>query len=414
MTGARENAANMEACASLARHTLRGLAAVFGSTFCLLAGNFMLSPLLLLRLKSAGAPTALAGLFAAMSWIGIFCVTPFASAIVRRLGRRRAFWLSAAVPTLTAIGFALTADLAAWFALALAAGLAAGLRWVLSEAMVAELSLPQWRGRAVALFETMLGATFVIGPALLAAIGPQRPAALGAAIVCIALGALISAGIPPLQTPEHSQPASAQATAETGWRGVWRALAARPAFMAVGFVGGFFESGLSSILPLYGLSAGLSAAAAVMLVSASGLGSAGLVFPLGWLADRMAHAPKQRWGSPARVRRRLMRDCAGLILAAALALPGLMRYPWAAGALAFAWGGLGGCLYTLVMVDIGSRERGIALVNGTAVLVLAYTLGGVLAPALGALALQISPAAAFPALLIAVAGLGWALLGRLK
>jgi predicted MFS family arabinose efflux permease len=171
---------------------------------------------------------------------------------------------------------------------------------------------------------------------------------------------------------------------------------------------------LSSILPLYGLSVGMSAAAAVMLVSASGLGSATLVLPLGWLADRLAHAPGRRWGDPARVRRRLMRHCAGLTLIAALTLPWLLHRPWAVGALALVWGGMGGCLYTLVMVDIGSRERGIALVNGTAVLVLAYTLGGVLAPALGALALQASPAIAFPALLIAVAGLGYALLGRLK
>jgi len=394
-------------------HTLRGLAAVFGSTFCLLVGNFMLSPLLLLRLKSAGTPTALAGLFAAMSWIGIFCVTPFASAIVRRLGRRRAFWLSAAVPALTAIGFALTVTPAAWFPLALAAGLAAGLRWVLSEAMVAELSLPQWRGRAVSLFETMLGATFVIGPALLAAIGPQHRAALWAAIVCIALGAVISVAIPPLSAPPVSA-AGQNNAAEIGWRGVWQALIARPAFMAVGFVGGFFESGLSSILPLYGLSAGMSATAAVMLVSASGLGSTGLVFPLGWLADHMAHASNGRWGDPARVRRRLMRYCAGLTLLATFALPWLMNHPWTAGALAFVWGGMGGCLYTLVMVDIGSRERGIALVNGTAVLVLAYTLGGVLAPALGALALQASPHIAFPTLLIAVAALGYGLLSRLK
>jgi len=31
------------------------------------------------------------------------------------------------------------------------------------------------------------------------------------------------------------------------------------------------------------------------------------------------------------------------------------------------------------MIDIGSREEGITLVNSTAVLVLSYTLGGVLA-----------------------------------
>jgi predicted MFS family arabinose efflux permease len=233
------------------------------------------------------------------------------------------------------------------------------------------------------------------------------------AIGFIGLGALISLAIPPVSS--HSALASQQHSASTSsWRGVWQALITRPVFMAVGFAGGFFESGLSSILPLYGLATGMSPAGAVMLVSASGLGSALLVFPLGWLADRMAHAHPPRWGEPEQVRLRLMRYCTGLTLLAALVMPWLVENAWVAGTLAFLWGGMGGCLYTLVMVDIGSRERGMALVNGTAVLVLSYTLGGVLAPALGALALQVSPYIAFPMLLIVVAATGFLLLKRLE
>jgi hypothetical protein len=66
----------------------------------------------------------------------------------------------------------------------------------------------------------------------------------------------------------------------------------------------------------------------------------------------------------------------------------------------------------MVMIDIGSREEGITLVNSTAVLVLSYTLGGVLAPALGAAALQWSPAVGFPGLLLVVAAVGCWLLWR--
>ena len=81
-------------------HAGRGLLAIFGSTFLELVGYFMLAPLLLLllRLKTLGAPTALAGVFAATGWIGVFLITPFASAITQRLGRRGTFWLSALVP----------------------------------------------------------------------------------------------------------------------------------------------------------------------------------------------------------------------------------------------------------------------------------------------------------------------------
>ncbi|OYW32181.1 MAG: hypothetical protein B7Z51_03795, partial [Methyloversatilis sp. 12-65-5] len=70
-------------------------------------------------------------------------------------------------------------------------------------------------------------------------------------------------------------PAAADAhDAKVGLSGVWHALRAHPLIMTVGFVGGFFESGLTSILPLYGLALGLGATAAALLVSASGLGSA--------------------------------------------------------------------------------------------------------------------------------------------
>ena len=57
--------------------------------------------------------------------------------------------------------------------------------------------------------------------------------------------------------------------------------------MLAGFVGGFFESGLTSTLPLYGLALGLGATAAALLVSASGLGSALMMLKL-QLAAKMS------------------------------------------------------------------------------------------------------------------------------
>ncbi len=95
-----------------------------------------------------------------------------------------------------------------------------------------------------------------------------------------------------------------------------------------------------------------------------------------------------------------------------MVIPFVANTPWLAAPVAFLWGGAGGCLYTMVMIDIGSREAGITLVNSTAVLVLSYTLGGVLAPALGAAALQWSPAVGFPGLLLLVAAVGCWLLWR--
>lgn len=384
----------------------RGLLAIFGSTFFELMGYFMLAPWLILRLNADGVSTAMAGVFAATGWVGIFLMTPFASAITRALGRRPTLWLAAFLPAVATAGFALTSSLAVWFALQLAAGMASGLRWVLAEAVVAEFSPPHQRGRSVGLFETMVGATFVLGPMVLTWVGPQSAAALGVALAFMLVGLAWSLLIPALP------PAADAHQARVGLSGVWLALRAHPLIMAVGFVGGFFESGLTAILPLYGLALGLGVAAATLLVSASGLGSALMMLPAGVLADRMAHHPSGRWGDERAARLTLMRLCAMVTLAATVLIPLVAGTPWLAAPIAFLWGGAGGCLYTLAMIDIGSREEGVTLVNSTAVLVLSYTLGGVLAPSLGAAALQWAPVLGFPVLLIGVAGLGVWLLRR--
>lgn len=383
-----------------------GLLAIFGSTFFQLVGYFMLMPLLLLRLKGDGVSTALAGVFVATGWLGIFVMTPFASAITQRLGRRRALWLAAGVPVFAITGFLATDSLAWWFACILVEGMAAGLRWVLAEAVVAEFSPPLQRGRNVGLFETMVGATFVLGPLLLVWVGATSDAALWVALGLTVFGLGWSLLIP------RMPPAADAHSARVGLQGVWHAWRAHPLIMTVGFVGGFFESGLTSILPLYGLALGLGATVAALLVSASGLGSALMMMPAGVLADRMAAHPQQRFGHAHAARLHLMQLCALITLLASLLIPLVAGTPWLAAPIAFLWGGVGGSLYTLAMIDIGSRENGITLVNSTAVLVLSYTLGGVLAPALGAAALQWAPVLGFPALLLMVAGPGWWLLRR--
>ena len=55
------------------------------------------------------------------------------------------------------------------------------------------------------------------------------------------------------------------------------------------------------------------------------------------------------------------------------------RTPWLVWPIVFIWGGAGGSLYTMAMIDIGAREKGITLVNSTALLVLIGVSGAGLA-----------------------------------
>jgi MFS family permease len=377
-----------------------GLLAVFGSTLFQLSGVFMLSPLMLVLLTEREVSTTIAGLFAATTWLGIFIVTPFASALTRRWGRRRAMWFASGVPLAAAVGFLSTDSIAVWFVLELLAGIAGGMRWVLAEALIAEFSPPERLGRTMGMYATMVGATFIIGPSLLAWAGSTGHVALGLVIVLLTLGLVWTMFIPPIPTPAEAGNTS------VGPRGLWQAVQQHPILMLAGFIGGFFELGLASILPLYGLSMGLGASAAALLISVSGLGSTLAAIPVGMAADRFA--------DPVRGRRSLMVAVAAVALVCAAALPLVEHAIWVAWPVVFLLGAAGSSLYTLCMTDIGAREKGIALVNCTAVLVLNYTLGGLVASGISGALIDWSATVAFPAVLILVAAVGLAALLRAR
>lgn len=386
------------ASAPTVKRAQQGLLSVFGSTLFQLSGIFMLSPLLLLLLKKADVSTTVAGLFAATTWLGIFIITPFASVVTHMLGRRPSMWLASALPMAAAIGFLLTDVLWIWFALELMAGVAGGLRWVLAEAFIAEFAPLGKTGRYIGAYATMVGLTFVIGPALLAWVGPDNTQALWLVVALLTIGLAWTSLIPALPPdPDHH-------TAGIGLHGLLRAVRAHPVIMLAGFIGGFFELGLASILPLYGLTLGLSASAAALLVSVSGMGGTLAALPAGMLADR--------FDSPVQGRRTMMAVCAALIFLSTCASPWAVRHDWLIWPMVGIWGAAGGALYTLAMIDIGSREKGMTLVNATAVLVLTYTLGGLIASSASGALLEWSLTSGFPAMLLAVAGIGLGALTR--
>ena len=378
----------------------QGLLAIFGSTLFQLTGIFMLSPLLLLLLRHAEVSNTVAGLFAATSWLGIFIITPFASQLTRRIGRRRALWLASTVPLATALGFLLTTRLEIWFVLELCASVAGGLRWVLAESFIAEFTPPDQRGRYIGAYATMIGLTFVVGPALLAWMGDASPYAMWVVIAFLLTG-LAWTALVPRTPPEHDAD-----SAKVGVAGLWHAVAAHPVIMLAGFVGGYFELGLSSILPLYGLTLGMDTGAATLLVSVSGLGGMALAFPAGLLVDRL--------NNPVQGRRTLMLTLVFLLLVSSFVVLAVHGAPWLMWPVAALWGAAGGNLYTLTMTDISSREAGITLVNSTAVLVLAYTLGALVASSLSGALIDASPWVAFPLVLVLVSGLATATLVRTR
>jgi MFS family permease len=210
------------------------------------------------------------------------------------------------------------------------------------------------------------------------------------------VGVLVGLGMPELHSHRHDGAAVAP---RLGWRGIADALRVAPLLLVAGMLGGFYEAGSTGVLPLYGLALGLGSGMAALLVSACGLGGMLTMAPTGWLADRWPH-------------RRLYLTASAANVLASLSMPLVPGWPPLAYVIAAVWGGTGGALYTLAMADAGARGTGVTLVNFTAVLVLSYTVGGVIAPLLGGVALSLAPGWGLPVLMTVVACLGFVAIWR--
>ena len=352
----------------------RTLLLLFAASAIELTGYFMLTPLLTLTLNERGFAQGVIGAFAAMSWLALLAGAPYAATLVARWGVQNTLRVCAVLPLLSAFTYLATPTLWAWFVVAFAGSLASSLRWICSEATVAALSTDATRGRWVSSYSTLIGLTFIVGPAavsgLIAQFGISSRLPWWLATGLIALGAVLTFA---LRLPASQQQAQTPPPAPLAQ--LWRCARSMPMVVIAGMVGGFFEVGINGILPLYGLQLGWSQASATLLVSVSAVGGITGVLTAGWLGNALSQSA-------------LIRACAGLIAVACALQWWVLSVPSLAWAVVFAWGAAGAALYIVVMVVLGKEYQGIDLVQRMAVLVMAYTLGGLFAPLLGGWALQ--------------------------
>lgn len=349
---------------------IRALVVLVMSTFVALIGHFMMSPWLVFQLNLRGLPPPMIGWFSASSWLGLLLITPFAARIIRVLGRRRALLASLEIPLLTAVSIALVDHVLWWAAMAFLGGAAMSVRWIVTEACIAELTPARRRGRIISIYQTLLGMAFIFSPALLAWLEPTNPNTPWVVAGFVLAGLLITHLVPVLQLNDST-------AQHTGLRGLIHAARQYPAIVIAGFVGGMFELGIHSMLPVYSLMMGFTASAAALLLSVGGVGSTVAMIPVGEAADRY---PAQK----------LIPILIGTVLLACLSALGVAFWPAWLWAIAFIWGASGGALYTVSMISLSRSTHGSALISATAVLVLSYTLGGLLGPIIAGHAIELS------------------------
>ncbi len=319
---------------------------VFGLTFG------MTYPLLSLILESRGVSTEMIGINSAMMPIGVLLFSSVIPVATRRFGARRVAVIAAVVTSMLILAYKVFDDLAAWFILRLIQGMSMSTLFVLSETWIVRFAGSEHRGKIVAIYGSILSASFGTGPALVGWLGIEGwlPFVIGAVVILF--------GVIPLTLIEESETAQPE---ESKISGFFEFAPKASTLLAAVAAFAIFDAATLSLLPVYGIQTGLTITTAATALTALVIGNVFLQFPIGWLADKFPH-------------RFVLAGCALVTTAMLLVLPLVMATVWMWPVLVIA-GATGYGVYTVALTSLGDRFEGGELVNGAASFAVMWGIG---------------------------------------
>ena len=312
-------------------------------------------PLLSLILETRGVSTDLIGINSAMLPIGILLISPVIPLLARRFGARKVAITAALATALVVLSYKVFDTLAAWFLIRLVQGMTIATLFVLSEAWIVGSAGDHNRGKIVAIYASVLSASFGAGPLLISFIGIHgwTPFVLAAGVIALGVIPFFMIREEVSGEPEETHPS-----------GVFDFAQKAPMLLAA--VGAFavFDAASLSLFPVYGVQNGLDIATAANLLTALILGNVLLQFPIGWLCDRFAP-------------RYIMAGSAVITAVCLLMLPALLNthLKWP---LLVLMGTTGYGVYTVSLVSLGNRFSGMELINGSAAFGIVWGFGALL------------------------------------
>jgi MFS family permease len=310
-------------------------------------------PLVPLALERHGIENLVIGIVGAAWGIGMIATAPLIPAVAARIGAVRLICVSIAINAVISVLFAFTEGVAVWFVLCLLSGVVGGVPWVVSEIWINLVVDEARRGRAVAVYSTLVALGLAGGPLLLQVVGVYGPAPF---LATAALGLLVALPLLPnwrLAPPIHAM--------EGG--GFGRVALMAPVAMIGAFACGLGEQAAFSFLPVYAVGAGVPAETGALWLSAFVIGNLALQWPIGWAADHFD-------------RRIVLAACALASAALSASLPLLdVHGPEILGVLLM-WGGISFGIYTVGLAVLGQRFSGGDIARANAAFTIMYTAGG--------------------------------------
>lgn len=351
------------------------------ATTFIVAAFAMTGPVLAVLLQQAGHGTAFIGAFSMLPFLMVGVLIPAMPRLLARWGILRCYRTGATLQLLGILGYAATDHIALWALASIVSGIGAAALWNTTEALLAEEAPPAMRGRVMGLYQTAMGAALAIGPFAPGVLRLEARSVLWLAVLMLAVCLLLA-----LTARPHEPSAATRAPTHT-----WQALRMVPWLAVLAFCGGVFEAGLGAVGAAHASAGGMNLRAAASVAGAIGVGSFLLQYPAGWAADRFSM-------------RNVFTLAACALLLASAAMAFAEQAPWLLWACGLVWGGVGGALYTLTMVQVAHAFDGRATAGGAAAMITGYTWGGTLGPVASGSALQGGGAIGL-ALLLALLGL---------
>jgi len=362
-----------------------GLALVWrlGAATTLIVMAFaMTGPVLAVLLQQAGHGTAFIGAFSMLPFLMVGLLMPLMPALLARWGTLRTYRGGSILQFAGIAGFAVSDDVVVWSLASVVGGIGAAALWNTTEALLATEAPAAMRGRVMGLYQTALGAALALGPFLPGLLRLDARPVLWLAVLLLA-GCLLLA----FTARPHEPQAGARAHT-----GTLEALRSVPWLAVLAFSGGVFEAGLGAVGAAHASASGMSLRAAASVAGAIGVGSFLLQYPAGWAADRFST-------------RRVFTGAACALLLASLGMAFAVQAPWLLWVCGLVWGGVGGALYTLSMVQVAHAFAGRATAGGAAAMITGYTWGGTLGPVASGSALQAAGTTGLALLLALLAAL---------
>jgi len=325
----------------------------------------LMYPLLSLTMEKRGISAAWIGYNSAMQPVGIALAVFVVPTLVRRFGAKAAGVGTALLTAAVVLAYPIFPVFWWWFGLRIVHGFLVGALFAISEAWVVRFAEGPYRSRLLALYVSVLAASFGGGPFMISLIGIEGvlPFLIGAAVLLVAT-------IPIFFVRDDA----IDGADEDALSALSFARKAPALIVAVGLFA-LIDAANLSFLPVYGVKKGMDQETAAMALTAFVVGNTVLQFPIGWLAD---HFPK----------RMVMAGCC-VITALACAMIPLSFGSWVLWPILTVAGAASAGIYTVALAELGERFSGHELVTGTASFATTWGLGAIVGSLLAGWSIEV-------------------------